>query len=131
MYIGLTDPQWIGPRLGYQGLRQTMTKTIILPHSHYDADHFELVKAEMQVLGAPTVKVIDCGEHYVALEGAHRLRAAAELDLIPVLDMVEYDPDAETDDVVPGSYQDNWTLDRIVSRAHESTPLYFDKVEVL
>lgn len=43
------------------------------------------VMAEMQILGAPTIEVIDCGDHYMALEGSHRLAAADALGLVPVL----------------------------------------------
>ncbi|MDD2794397.1 hypothetical protein [Acidocella sp.] len=98
---------------------------IILPHAHFDAAHLEAVKAEMLTLGAPAILAIDCGDHYVALEGAHRIRAAHDLGLTPVIIEVEYDADAETDDVAPGSYQDNYTLAEIVGRAHKSVPMEF------
>ena len=98
---------------------------IILPHAHFDADHLETVTTEMQALGAPTIKAIDCGDHYVALEGAHRIRAAHALGLTPIIEAIEYDADAETDDVAPGSYQDNWTLEQIVSRTHQSEQMEF------
>ncbi len=39
----------------------------------------------MCVLGAPKIEVVDCGDHYQALEGSHRLAAAAVLDLAPEL----------------------------------------------
>lgn len=107
-----------------------MSVMIILPHSHYDIEHLQTVKAEMERLGAPKIKVVDCGDNYVALEGAHRLRAALELDIVPRLDVIKYEPELETDDIVPDSYQDNWTLEQIVSRAHTSTPLYFSDVVI-
>jgi hypothetical protein len=50
-----------------------------------DADKLAVVIAEMQVLGAPTIEVIDCGDYYQALEGSHRLAAAAALGISPVL----------------------------------------------
>lgn len=104
---------------------------IILPHSHYDADHLDAVTREMQTLGAPTIKVIDGGDHYVALEGAHRLRAALDLGLAPIVDIVEYAPQAMTDDVVPGSYDDNHSLEQIMDGSSYSEPLHFDAVEML
>lgn len=50
-----------------------------------DADKLAGVVAEMETLGAPTIRVVDCGDHYMALEGSHRLAAAHELGLDPVL----------------------------------------------
>lgn len=41
------------------------------------------VKAEMLMLGAPSIRVVDCGDYYMALEGSHRLAAAADLDIAP------------------------------------------------
>ncbi|WBV42706.1 hypothetical protein [Pseudoroseomonas cervicalis] len=55
------------------------------------ADRLEDVKAEMAQLGAPTIEVVDCGDHYRALEGSHRLAAAAALGLVPELVIHEQD----------------------------------------
>jgi hypothetical protein len=38
---------------------------------------------EMKKAGAPIIKVVDCGDHYMALEGSHRLAAAARLNMTP------------------------------------------------
>lgn len=69
-----------------------MSKTgcIYLIHAP-DPSKLETVKAEMQVRGAPTIRVVDCGDHYMALEGCHRLCAAAELGLVPDLVVLEQD----------------------------------------
>lgn len=96
---------------------------IILPHAHFDADHLAAVSAEMEVLGAPTIKAIDCGEYFVALEGAHRIRAAQQLGLSVEIEEIEFDAEATTDDVVPGSYDDCHTLADIVDCAHQSVML--------
>jgi hypothetical protein len=56
-----------------------------------EADHLAEVIAEMRALGAPTIRVVDCGDHYMALEGSHRLAAAAELGLTPELVVSEQD----------------------------------------
>lgn len=98
---------------------------IILPHSDFDQDKLDAVIAEMHVLGAPTIKAVDCGEYYVALEGSHRIRAAAYLGLLVEIEEVEYSEEAITDDVVPGSYDDCWTVAEIVDSAHNSTMLTF------
>lgn len=48
-----------------------------------DADKLAQVKADMIRLGAPKIDVVDCGDYYMALEGSHRLAAAADLGLTP------------------------------------------------
>lgn len=64
--------------------------TIYAIHEPF-ADHLAEVIEEMRVLGAPTLHVVDCGDHYQALEGSHRLPAAAALGLNPVLVVHEQD----------------------------------------
>lgn len=49
------------------------------------------VVADMRRLGAPTIEVVDCGDHYMALEGSHRLAAAHALALIPNLTIRDQD----------------------------------------
>lgn len=49
------------------------------------------VIAEMRVLGAPKIRVVDCGDYLMALEGTHRIAAAAALGIAPVLDILEQD----------------------------------------
>jgi hypothetical protein len=98
---------------------------IILPHTEFDADKLEAVKAEMLVLGAPVIKAVNCGEHYVALEGSHRIRAAQALGLVPEIEEVEYSDEVTTDEIVPGSYEDCWTIAQIVDDAYRSTMLTF------
>lgn len=56
-----------------------------------DADRLPGVIAEMQAMGAPTIEVVDCGDYFMALEGSHRLAAAYELGLKPVLTVHEQD----------------------------------------
>lgn len=49
------------------------------------------VKADMADLGAPILRVVDCGEYWVAVEGMHRLRAACELGLAPQFEVLAQD----------------------------------------
>ena len=71
---------------------------IYLVHDHYDKNHLEEVKTEMLKLGAPTIRVIDMGEGlFAAIEGCHRLRAAAALGIIPDLNVLDYDAVADLD----------------------------------
>lgn len=71
---------------------------IFLTHDHYDKTHLEDVKAEMIKLGAPTIRVFDMGEGmYAAIEGCHRLRAAAALGVTPEIEILDYDALADID----------------------------------
>ena len=100
---------------------------IILPHKHFDADHLAAVIEAMRTLGAPTIKAVNCGEFYVALEGSHRIRAAQALGLMPVIEEIEYSETVTTDDVVPGQYQDCWTVAEIVDDATSSETVTLTK----
>ncbi|MEG9884160.1 MAG: hypothetical protein V6Z86_06005 [Hyphomicrobiales bacterium] len=65
-----------------------MHSTIYAIHGP-DAARLEGVVTVMRRLGAPTIRAVDCGDHYMALEGSHRLAAASRLDLTP--ELVVYD----------------------------------------
>jgi ParB-like chromosome segregation protein Spo0J len=58
-----------------------------------DTDHLTEVIEAMREMGAPEIRVYNNGEQYIALEGSHRLAAAWELGLEPVL--IEMDEDEE------------------------------------
>lgn len=66
-----------------------------------DAAKLESVKVEMTRLGRPTIRVVDCGDHLMAIEGTHRLAAAADLGIVPDLTILEQDDliDADSLDV--------------------------------
>lgn len=75
--------------------------TIILLHTYYDKNHLDEVKSEMQQLGAPVIRAIwdQSVGMWVALEGCHRLRAARELGLEPIIENVGiYDESGYIDD---------------------------------
>lgn len=63
-----------------------------------DADRLADIKGEMLELGAPTIRVVDAGDSYIALEGSHRLAAAHQLGIMPILEVLgqdeEIDPNA-------------------------------------
>ena len=65
---------------------------IILLHSDYNESHLADVITEMKTLGAPEIKAVHMPGYdaYVAIEGCHRIRAAAALGLTPVIDEMEY-----------------------------------------
>jgi hypothetical protein len=67
-----------------------MYNTLYTPHQ-YDNAKVEAVMAEMRILGAPAIRVVDCGDHYQAIEGVHRLEAATRLGILPNLVVLEQD----------------------------------------
>lgn len=72
---------------------------IILPNK-ITTSRLESVKTEMQTLGAPVIQCFELEEgKYLATEGSHRLTAAKELGLTPILDVIDKldndDPDSE------------------------------------
>lgn len=94
---------------------------IALVHDHYDAGHLAEVKAEMLTLGAPVIKAVwmECYDMYAALEGCHRIRAAKELGLEPIIDEIEY-----SDDLVDGTDGDV-TIADICDSANRATIIEF------
>lgn len=59
--------------------------------------HLAKVINDMRKLGAPTIKVVDCGDYLFALEGSHRLAAAAKLGLAPNFDVIGQDDEIQID----------------------------------
>jgi hypothetical protein len=53
------------------------------------------VIAEMRTMGAPTIRCVEDGNGAWAIEGTHRLAAAAALGMTPVLEIVDGDDDTE------------------------------------
>jgi hypothetical protein len=74
----------------------TMISTLYTIHGHNEAK-VTAVMAEMTKLGTPSIRVVDCGDHYLALEGVHRLEAAARLGIAPTLIVLEQDELVEAD----------------------------------
>lgn len=66
-----------------------MYTTLYAPHRIDSLDHLNDVIDAMRKLGAPTIRVVDCHDHYVAIEGSHRLTAAKCLGLQVELDVLE------------------------------------------
>lgn len=55
-------------------------QTLFTIHATND-DKLQEVIAEMRRLGPPTIRVVDCGDYLMALEGTHRIAAAAVLQM--------------------------------------------------
>jgi hypothetical protein len=65
---------------------------VALAHNHFDTTHLIEVMEEMKKLGAPTIRVFNVdGDVYQAIEGCHRLRAAAALGITPDFDYCDAD----------------------------------------
>jgi hypothetical protein len=64
------------------------------PHGH-NAAKVRRVMTEMRRLGAPEIRVVDCGDHYYAIEGVHRLAAAARLGVAPKLIVLDQDDELD------------------------------------
>lgn len=67
-----------------------MSTTLYTIHGHNEARVLQVME-EMRTMGAPTIRVVDCGDHYMAIEGTHRLEAAARLEVAPNLVVLEQD----------------------------------------
>lgn len=61
--------------------------SIALYHKHSDEKHLNEVKEKMKTLGAPSVRAIwsEMYGMWLSIEGCHRIRAAKELGLMPVI----------------------------------------------
>ncbi len=71
-------------------------------HPPYEDGHLGEVVADMQRLGAPTIRVIWYDGKLMALEGSHRLAACHHLGLTPLLLIEEPDlPDTSTAGALP------------------------------
>ena len=86
--------------------------TIILVND-IDTNKLEAVKVEMEKLGAPTIRAIDAGDHLIAVEGSHRLRAAEELGIAVHIQVIDEDGEVNLDTL---DWDDNgWFDERVVS----------------
>lgn len=96
-----------------------MISALYLIHA-VDPDKLEAVKAEMRVRGAPRIRVVDCGDHYVALERCHRLTAAAALGIAPDLVVLAQDDLVEADSLDTDYFQagETYTAGEIAGELH-------------
>jgi hypothetical protein len=96
-----------------------MISVLYLIHT-VDPAKLATVKAEMLTLGAPTIRVVDCGDHYMAIEGCHRLVAAAELGITPILDVLGQDDMIEANSLDIDAFQagETYTAGEIAGELH-------------
>ncbi len=82
-----------------------------------EARHLAAVVKEMRKLGTPTIRCMYDGEVYKAVEGTHRLAAAAQLGLTPII--AELDPES----ILPADLIEEADLDpetRVMDRANDA-----------
>jgi hypothetical protein len=83
---------------------------IALAHNPYNMEHLAEVMQEMEKLGPPTIRIVHVENNlYQAIEGCHRLRAAAALGLTPEFE--ELDADTLRSDVEDLDYHDGLECD--------------------
>jgi hypothetical protein len=100
---------------------------IALVHDHYSEEHLAEVIEQMKTLGAPKIHAVwmPCYDHYAALEGCHRIRAAKELGLIPEIIEVEYSDNPCSS--IPGYDGDcDYMVSEICDDSHRSTIIEFE-----
>jgi len=73
----------------------------IVTVNEIDQEHLATVVDQMIQLGAPTIRVVkdEAQGLFVALEGSHRLQAAASLGLTPVLKVLDHDDMIDCQDI--------------------------------
>jgi hypothetical protein len=87
------------------------TMTVVAAHG-VDDEHLSDVASQMATLGAPTVRAIEIAGVLYAIEGTHRLAAAAQLGVQPAIDVVA-DGDADDAQIITGLDLDDrseWTV---------------------
>jgi hypothetical protein len=101
----------------WQTINDTTAMNIALFHGHYDQRHLQYVIDQMQSLGAPTIKAVwmPCYNHWVALEGTHRILAAQQLGLEPIIDEVDY-----SDDIIISDSGDEYVISNICHESYAS-----------
>lgn len=84
-----------------------------------DTDHLSKVINTMREMGTATIKAVwmEVWGAWVALEGSHRLAAAAELGLTPEIDEVDYDETTSLADLGCDDSGDGFTVADICDSA--------------
>jgi len=101
---------------------------IALLHNHFNEDHLNEVKNQMETLGSPIIHVVymECFGHYAALEGCHRLRAAYDLGLDPKFIEIEYSDDMCSDILGYDENEEDYPISEICDESYQKVILEFD-----
>ena len=102
-----------------------MIMTIILVHNDYDEQHLIEVKDKMQTLGATKIHAVweDCYCTWQALEGCHRIRAAKELGLTPIIIPVEWSETRQVAEFV--DFDNDSTIEELCDRCYNCVQIDF------
>jgi tetrahydromethanopterin S-methyltransferase subunit A len=99
-----------------------------------EKEHLEEVKREMLILGAPVLKAVwdESYGAWIALEGSHRIAAAKELNLIPLIEEIKYEYNSDYQeqmdikDIIEGADVDG-TIEDLVDKAYKGPFFSFDE----
>ena len=85
----------------------------------------------MKRLGPPRICVVKADDgSTVALEGCHRVRAAAQLGLVPILEYLDWHDDTTVSSIAPGSLNEagdpTLVIDLIDAATQNSVAIYFE-----
>ena len=98
---------------------------IIAPHEiNKNTEKYAEIKAYMEEAGAPTLRAVwmDCFGAWVALEGSHRLNAAAELGFVPEIEEMDYDDGIKVRDIT--DIDMDCSIAEFCDRAHENAIIF-------
>jgi hypothetical protein len=101
---------------------------IALIHDHFDVEHLAEVIEKMKTLGAPKIHAVwmECYNHYAALEGCHRIRAAKVLGLVPEIIEVDYS-DEMASTILGYDGDEDYPISEICDDSYKSTIVEFDE----
>lgn len=79
--------------MGSEVLPSKQGTTMTTLYTIHAVDQVKLagVVAEMAVMGSPKIRAVDCGDYLMALEGVHRIAAAAQLGIALDLEILDQD----------------------------------------
>ena len=100
--------------------------TVALVSNGFNKEKLEAVKKEMALLGAPVISAVwmEVYNCFAAMEGCHRIRAAKELGLTPIIKEIEYsDEMASTISGYDGD--EDYPISELCDVAHRSVMLEF------
>jgi len=104
---------------------------VALIHTYFEEDRLCRVVEEMKALGRPSIRAVwlENKGMWAALEGCHRIRAAAKLGLEPIMMPVPYRPGMSWEETGMGSEPiailSDWTIDDVVANAGKEIVIGF------
>ncbi len=102
---------------------------IALVHTEYDSSRLIKIRDEMIRIGAPKIHAVwmDCYDHWQALEGCHRLRAAYDLGLTPEIIEVDY-TDQMCSSIIGYDGDSDYMVSEICDDGHRAKILEYQEI---